>query len=416
MNFLTKSIAAIAGLGALALAAFAESVVVVPLEGNAYDTQHADDTSRSKNSASVFFSFEEPQGELQLSLVARGKAEYEISCRRQKYRVKTDSADFVPVPVGKITFPKAGYQRLDIRRISGDADGSIRDVSQLLFDGVVGKMNFVRDFSSYWGRRGPSVHMRYAMPFGKDIEYFYNEVRVPRGFDPVHSYFMACGFGEGYFGFQVNSPSERRVLFSVWSPYDTQDPKDIPEEYRVKLSKKGEGVTVQDFGNEGSGGQSFLRYPWKAEQTYGFLVRIRPLANDYTEYSGYFYAPEDGKWRLISQLIRPKTQTWVTGAHSFLENFSPESGWKTRFVGFTNQWMRDTEGKWYELTKAGFTIDETGRSGVRLDYSGGVSPSKKWFILGNGGFFTGATPYGTIFERQPTGMQPEIDLAALEAL
>ena len=30
---------------------------------------------------------------------------------------------------------------------------------------------------------------------------------------------MANGFGEGYFGIQVNGPNERRVLFSVWSPF-----------------------------------------------------------------------------------------------------------------------------------------------------------------------------------------------------
>jgi hypothetical protein len=47
------------------------------------------------------------------------------------------------------------------------------------------------------------------------------EITVPVGQDPIGSYFMANGFGEGYFGFQVNSKTERRVLFSVWSPFRT---------------------------------------------------------------------------------------------------------------------------------------------------------------------------------------------------
>ena len=34
--------------------------------------------------------------------------------------------------------------------------------------------------------------------------------------DPVHTYYMACGFQRGYFGMQVNSPTERRIIFSVW--------------------------------------------------------------------------------------------------------------------------------------------------------------------------------------------------------
>ncbi len=59
----------------------------------------------------------------------------------------------------------------------------------------------------HWGRRGPSVHMNYQLPKGVDAEWFYNEVTVPKGNDVPGSYFMANGFGEGYFGMQVNGPS-----------------------------------------------------------------------------------------------------------------------------------------------------------------------------------------------------------------
>ncbi len=70
----------------------------------------------------------------------------------------------------------------------------------------------------YWGRRGPSVHLTYTVPQDVDLEYAYSEIVVEEGDDPVGSYFMANGFREGYFGIQVNSSQERRVLFSVWSP------------------------------------------------------------------------------------------------------------------------------------------------------------------------------------------------------
>ena len=33
-----------------------------------------------------------------------------------------------------------------------------------------------------------------------------------------------------------------------------------------------------EFGNEGSGGQSYLVYPWKSGQVYRFLVRATPQA------------------------------------------------------------------------------------------------------------------------------------------
>ena len=70
---------------------------------------------------------------------------------------------------------------------------------------------------------------------------------------------MVNGFGEGYFGMQCNSETERRILFSVWSPFDTQEPKLIPDSLKIKLLRKGEGVYIGEFGNEGSGGKSFLQ-------------------------------------------------------------------------------------------------------------------------------------------------------------
>ena len=145
----------------------------------------------------------------------------------------------------------------------------------MIADNVTGKSNYVKDFSDYWGRRGPSVHLGYALPEG-DTEWFYNEITVPKEGETMHSYYMAAGFGEGYFGMQYNSPTERRILFSVWSPFDTQNPKEIPDDQKIKLLRQGKDVHIGEFGNEGSGGQSYLKYPWKAGNTYKFLMQIRP--------------------------------------------------------------------------------------------------------------------------------------------
>ena len=74
---------------------------------------------------------------------------------------------------------------------------------------------------------------------------------MPAGGDVIGSYFMADGFAHGYFGMQVNSEKERRILFSVWSPYNTQNPDEIPQDQRIELLKKGDGVHTGKFGNEG---------------------------------------------------------------------------------------------------------------------------------------------------------------------
>ncbi|QNL52330.1 DUF3472 domain-containing protein [Olivibacter sp. SDN3] len=264
----------------------------------------------------------------------------------------------------------------------------------------------------YWGRRGPSTHLNYQTPEDKDIRYYYNEVTVPEGNDVIGSYYMANGFSGGYFGIQVNSPDERRVLFSVWSPFETDNPEEIPEDQQIKLLKKGEEVYTGEFGNEGSGGQSFLRYNWKAGETYGFLLKGEPVENNYTNYTAWFFTPELGEWQLIASFSRPQTQTWLKGFHSFLENFSPKQGVYERRVYFGNQWVVDKEGNWYEVMKARFSADNTARAGFRLDYSGGSEKNR--FYLHNFGFFSDYTPIGQSFDRSSTvDKQPVVDFDKL---
>jgi hypothetical protein len=243
------------------------------------------------------------------------------------------------------------------------------------------------------------------------VEWFYNEVTVPKGNDIIGSYFMADGFGEGYFGMQVNSPTERHILFSVWSPFETDNPKEIPDSQKIQLIKKGDNVHAGEFGNEGSGGQSYMNYNWKAGTTYKFLLHARPDGNNHTTYTAYFYTPEDGNWHLIASFRRPATNTWLKHLYSFLENFSPEHGDKERRVLFGNQWIQTDKGEWIELNKIRFTADNTARKGYRMDYAGGVNENE--FYLRNCGFFNDYTPIDTWFERPIKKRQPVIDLEKL---
>ena len=203
----------------------------------------------------------------------------------------------------------------------------------------------------YWGRRGPSVHLKYNTEGIENIEWFYSEIRVPIGNDVVGTYYMANGFKEGYFGIQVNSEIERRVLFSVWSPFQTDDPTSIPEEQKIKLIKKGKETHIGEFGNEGAGGQSYLQYDWKAGHTYKFLLKGNPTNDNHTIYSAYFYAPEENKWILIASFDRPMTSTYLTNLHSFLENFVPETGNIVRMAYYQNQWVYNARNKWTALDR-----------------------------------------------------------------
>lgn len=316
-------------------------------------------------------------------------------------------------PVGTFNFPK-GYSKISLKGNSGNGNYPSISAIYLLgnepINGAWVKDN--KDSRFYWGRRGPSVHLSFTPPPGKDIEYYYTELLIPAGEDAVGSYFMANGFAEGYFGIQVNSDSERRILFSVWSPYNTDNPGEIPEEFKIKLLAKGEGVYTGEFGNEGSGGQSYKIFPWKAETAYGFLTRAVPDEAGNTTFTSYFRETETGQWQLIASFLRPKTQTWYTRPHAFLENFIDHNGYLGRRVQYNNPWVYTTTGEWIPLTEARFTTDDIGNREYRKDLSGGIDSGR--FYLRNGGFFNGTVEPNTFFSLSAAGSAPQIDLQRLK--
>lgn len=402
----------------------------VPLGGNSWITTHSRSGSEEvtpsgwkdwSDSGTVFSNylylskpgtlvvsaeFTVPKGESEIQAIINGVSKgIKVAGPRKEYKI------------GEWSIAKAGYTRVDMRGIS-KTGAVIAVVGNLLISGsaIDSKTAFVKNNEGnffYWGRRGPSVHLRYDVPSNAgNIEWFYNEITVPSGNDVIGSYYMADGFDGGYFGMQVNSATERRVLFSVWSPYKTDDPKKIPADQKILLLKKGKDVTTGEFGNEGSGGQSYLKYNWRAGNTYKFLLRAEPVRNNYTNYTAWFFAADERAWRLIASFSRPATNKYLTGLHSFLENFDPASGNVTRKAYYQNQWIRTTDGKWTPINKATFTYDNTAQKGYRLDYSGGVEGGR--FYLRNCGFFNDKTQFQSVFSHSPNKSVPNIDLSKLE--
>ncbi|QOD62342.1 DUF3472 domain-containing protein [Polaribacter haliotis] len=324
--------------------------------------------------------------------------------------IKNTSYEIVDVGIFDVT---EGYVKIEIQGNSKKGT-YIGDINEILFGGtaVATTLNFVPDTNDYFGRRGPSVHMGYKLPNGKDTKWFYNEVTVTEGQDKLGTFFMVNGHSNGYFGMQVNSSTERRVLFSVWSAYVTDDPNQIPKDYKVTNLGNGPGVTVQDFGNEGSGLQSFKNANWKAGTTYKFLLKGEPASVEgSTDYTGYFFDPEVGEWELIASLRRPKTTTYIKRTHSFLENFIPSTGNQERKVKYGNQWAYTTEGNWIELNEGTYTADATASEGDRFDYAGGTEGNS--FYLRNCGFFNDNVTPNTLFTRSLNGTAPIIDFSKL---
>ncbi len=353
---------------------------------------------------SIFFRVDRA-ADLQLELVARnteGRSTVVASVGEETFEVAIEGQDFKPHRLGAIRVAKAGYVRVNLvgTERTGPSFGEFRDLLvSSPTDGL--QLDYVKNNDGnmfYWGRRGPSVHLRYEVPREPELQYAYSEITVPTGQDPIGSFYMANGFGEGYFGMQVNSPKERRILFSVWSPFKTDNPRDIPQDQRIVALGKGDGVRIGEFGNEGSGGQSFLVFPWKTATTYRFLTEVKPDGRGSTIYTAWFGEKGSNDWRLIASFRRPKTDTTLRGFHSFLESFNPSFGYQQRGASYGNVWVGDATGQWHECTQARFSVDATGRGRHRLDFVGGAQGSH--FYLRNCGFFAETGIPGETFTRK----------------
>lgn len=414
--------------------AAAQNESIVSLSGNAYVTTRANvkggtghhqrreayidegrckirDWNNSETTISFYFRAMK-SGKMNISLQAKGKSRIEVSLLGKKKKVTLDSDELTRVEVGSFKVKTPGYIKLDIRGLKINEGDNFGTVSAVVVGGEVAPVVHVtKDFSTHFGRRGPSVHLGYELP-RENVEWFYNELVVPEEGDIPSSYYMACGFGQGYFGMQNNTPHKRRVLFSVWSPFETDNPAAIPDSLRVKLVKKGENTHIGEFGNEGSGGQSYIHYDWQPGERCRFLMGVKPDGKGNTIYTAYFYDNSKSKWMLVASFQRPQTSTWYTGAHSFLENFNPMMGYINRKAYYTNQWARTASGKWVPVTKARFTCDATGHQQMRLDYTGGVEGDK--FYLSMGGFFDNFLKSGTRFKRTGNVTEaPDVDFSAL---
>lgn len=345
-------------------------------------------------------------GQLNVAIRAKvpsGTSVIKVSVNDAAFNVKLSGDAYTTYPAGSIHVNASGYVKVDLQGVS-KTGAYFADVSDIVISGPATASNVVYandPDNYYWSRRGPSVHLGFALPSGTTAGWFYSELAVPAGQDKIGSYFMANGFDGGYFGIQVNSSTERRVLFSIWDPSTG----------KTSLVRKGPGVVDNTFGGEGTGGQSYLLFNWKAGVTYKFLTRAQPDGAGATDFSSWIYTPESASWRFIATWKRPNTVTYLTGLYSFLENFNDTKGYLGRKALYNNQWIRSTAGTWIELATATFTADATAHNDQRRDYAGGVESGK--FYLRNGGFFSNYVNYNTSFTRTATGVAPAIDLNTL---
>jgi hypothetical protein len=316
------------------------------------------------------------------------------------------SKQFTRKVIGTIEISDTGFYMLSLSSVIKKGK-NIADIQSLELSGEAVKN---MHFNAKARRNTASVHLLYPLSDSMKVISFYNEITVPENADPLYSYYMACGFARGYLGIQVNSASERRVIFSVWDAgNEATDRNKVAAENKVQLMAKGEDVVADGFGNEGTGGHSHWAYNWKAGVTYKFLVTAAmDSATATTSYAGYFFIPETQKWKLIACFKAPKDGKPLQHLYSFVENFDGSNGQLLRKAFFSNQWIRRESGEWKEITKSSFSYDATGKAGDRIDYGGGVDRNQ--FYLWNGEFKKADARFGDIFNRDTISHKPLIDL------
>jgi len=263
----------------------------------------------------------------------------------------------------------------------------------------------------------PAVHLWFDAPDGKGMEYFYQEVTVPTGCDPLYTYFMVIGWNRtgdgygagGYCGLQTTGDAHggRPLLYSVWN---TEDRPNSDTAYWATVYKAGEEAIVQDyrFDHEGSGVTTWNEnIQWQNDTTYCFLVHFYPscqtegstdTATDTTFFGLYWKKKSEAQWHLQAIVVSPHNGIAPAGTYAFIEDWSEETGDALRQARYANQWLKPLGGGWQEaLTATATSGSATGRTDrdARADGNG--------YVIRAGGRTPGNVPDYLPLTREPSG-------------
>lgn len=283
-----------------------------------------------------------------------------------------------------VNIPQTGYYRYELKPLT-NPERAIT-INSLLFKAFDpgARVNHT-DYQS-----SPSVHLsfRTTVPTTRSYDWIYQEIMVPEGGDPLATYYMSLGFFRGYMGIQTNSQTERRVLFSVWDSKDADHDKTMVAADFVSLVDKDEQTTVNSFGHEGTGGQSYVKTAdWKTGKPVKFLMNIRRMDNNSILISAWYAVSEQEGWKYVATWRAPHEQRMFDGFYSFIENYGYTNGQLPRKAYYYNAWGReDATGKWVNFNKVGFSNTD-GAEGQRVDYEQGVAPEfPERFYMASGGY------------------------------
>ena len=316
----------------------------------------------------------------------------------------------VDVTVGDVTFKRSAYYRYRLECLSGNRN--INLIRSFKFKTTATEKPYVANFLS-----SPSVHL-YSWgstdpnaPKGDAYDWCFMEIMLPQESDIIGTYAMALGVLNGYMGIQMNGYADdgsprHDVLFSMWDDGSTDEDPNLPEYLRAGAVDWDALTTVNRFGNEGTGVQTYRKGPyWTPGKYVQFITNCRPETTSYTTevngkptvhtqhnmlVSAWFNALDGKGWQYMATVRKRNSSTYFDSWYSFLENYNPSTGQANRIAYYRNGYMRArSNGKWYNRNTVGFGHTDGGdNTGARTDYGQGATsnPADRTFFMQTGGY------------------------------
>jgi hypothetical protein len=318
--------------------------------------------------------------------------------------------EFFNTFIDSVNFSIVGFYRFELKPNYKTAPSyatmkSLRFTSSLSPPGV----RFAKYLSS------PSVHLYFypANGVNYNCDWLYGEITVPAGYDLENTYYECIGVDMGYFGMQVNSSTERRIIFSIWNSFNSNIDQNVPDSLQVKLLDSGTNIFYSRFNNEGSGGHTHLVYPWKAGATVKFLMNARLMQDNSVVYSAWFMDDPTLDWQYMASFKSPDNQKLFDAEfYSFVENFGSSNGQQIRKGYYSNMWGKISgQTTWVSLSQAYMSYTD-GLPDGRSDYAGGIDETTRTrFYLQSGGYLN---PVFNASPLLPPGtIPPQVDTVTL---
>lgn len=303
--------------------------------------------------------------------------------------------------VGVVDITKAGYIKVDFKGINKGSNPYFANINNIVLRGLISSSDLVfannpATFNA--ARKGSVIQLQYAIPTTTNTEWFYNELTVPNSSGKASSYIVSNGFSGGEFGLKLNSATDRKIVFTV------NDNSTL----KASIVSSGADVINTTLSGVVNAGQSTLDYNWKTGTTYKFLTQGKPDGIGNTIFSAWFYAKETEEWKFIASWKRPNISSYLKNIYSSLQGTNTENSYNTISAKYNNQWLKDNNGNWIEVTSADFNGDATAANAQRMDYKAGVEFNS--FFLQTNGFFSDNVALKTNLIRTNTTIIPTVDL------